>query len=228
MISVVVPALNEEDYLPDCLRSLNEQHFEGEYEVIVVDNGSSDGTAHVAHSSGAKVISERRSGIGQARQTGFIAARGHIVASTDADTIVPPDWLRKIERLFERNPRAVAVAGNHVLDEGPIAVRAWLKASIILMPFMTRCCPSLWSFTGANFAVQSRAFDAIGGFDTDLPYDEDTNLCQRLRHIGQIIYSPDLVVTTSGRAFTHDHMGLTRLLRYRPRPKSENLEDLNT
>ena len=87
--SVVIPAYNEADYLPAALRSLRAQDFPGAVEVIVVDNGSTDGTADLARRLGARVVEEHAPGVCAARQRGTLAARGEIVVSTDADTVHP-------------------------------------------------------------------------------------------------------------------------------------------
>ena len=80
MISIVIPARNEEKLLPDCLGSLRNQDYPGDYEIIVVDNGSTDATADIARSFGAKVIAANAEGsVFYARQAGADAARGDII-----------------------------------------------------------------------------------------------------------------------------------------------------
>jgi len=71
------------------------------FEIIVVDNGSSDGTAEIACRFGGRVISEPRKGVARARQIGFEAARGEVIASTNADTQVPPRWVARITAHFQ-------------------------------------------------------------------------------------------------------------------------------
>lgn len=75
MISVVIPALNEEKLIPDCLRSLGNQDYKGEYEIIVADNGSTDNTANIAQNFGARVISaNEEKSVFYARRVGADAA----------------------------------------------------------------------------------------------------------------------------------------------------------
>src|SRR5487761_191941 len=83
--SVVIPACNEAEFLGDCLHSLLRQDFPGDYEIIVVDNNSTDGTAAVARSFGVPVPDVNRAGVCWARQSGTTLASGEIVVSTDAD-----------------------------------------------------------------------------------------------------------------------------------------------
>src|SRR4029077_2365310 len=96
-VSVVVPAYNEEKNLPLALASLLNQELK-DFELIVVDNGSTDETPVIAKKLGARVIGENRRGVAHARQAGFLSSKGGIIATTDADTVVPPDWLSRIVR----------------------------------------------------------------------------------------------------------------------------------
>jgi len=214
MISVVVPALNEQDYIARCLNSLAQQDYPGRFEIIVVDNGSIDSTAAIAGSLGARVIHQPRKGIARARHSGFLAARGQIIASTDADTTVPGDWLSRINRLFRQNPGAVAVAGHFLLSDGPASVRWWIRVSRRLMPYILKFIPWLWNFSDVNFAIRADAFASVGGFNTDIPLGEDIDLCRRLRQKGRVIFEPSLLVQTSGRAFSNDRLGLKHLFHY--------------
>src|SRR4029450_13839495 len=91
--SVIVPAYNEAAYLGRALHSLQHQDYDGKYEIIVVDNNSTDDTAAVAARYGVRVVSEAEQGVCAARQRGADCARGAIIVSTDADTTQPEDWL---------------------------------------------------------------------------------------------------------------------------------------
>lgn len=95
-VSVVIPAYNEEKYIDACLSALSGQTMKP-FEVIVVDNNSTDNTQRVlsGHSSVA-VISEHTQGVTAARTAGFNAARGDIIARIDADTVVAPTWLERV------------------------------------------------------------------------------------------------------------------------------------
>src|ERR1700733_2854768 len=111
LISVVIPAYNEETYLPACLEALNNQTYpKDKFEIIVVDNNSKDKTPLIAKKAGATVITEKIQGHVFALNAGMKKARGEIIASTDADTRVNKDWLAIIERVF-RDKDVVAVTG---------------------------------------------------------------------------------------------------------------------
>lgn len=214
MISVVVPAFNEQRYIGQCLESLLNQNYHDNYEIIIVDNGSTDDTAAIADSYGVKVISEIRPGVTWARQRGFEVAKGEIIASTDADSIVPINWLTQIDQLFKYNTDAVAVAGHYLLFDGPMITRFAIKVSLKVIPLMLKLTPGLWNFPGSNFAVKKEAFYDIGGFNPYSRLYEDVYLCQQLRKKGRVVFSPNLIVSSSGRAFADDLLGLKHLVNY--------------
>lgn len=114
-ISVVIPVYNEASYLPACLESLRKQTLPPD-EIIIVDNNSTDRTARIAKDFGAKVINEPKQGIVFARNTGFDAARGDIIARGDADSIFPTDWLAEINRTLSGNRYAAITGGTTAYD----------------------------------------------------------------------------------------------------------------
>ncbi len=121
-VSVVIPAYNEEEYLPLCLQSIRRQDYPGEYEVIAADNASEDKTARVALSWGAKLVYENKRSPACARQKGAEAATGEIIAFIDADTQAPTCWLSAIVSRFVREPETVVVSGPYAyFDAGRIA-----------------------------------------------------------------------------------------------------------
>jgi glycosyltransferase involved in cell wall biosynthesis len=207
-VSVVIPAWNEEREIERCLESLSRQTYT-DFEVIVVDNGSTDATASLAKAWGARVIEESRRGISCARQAGFETARGSIVASTDADTVVPPNWLARIDETFRERSQTVGVFGPfqyqpHSASNAPAnRLIPLCSAGIASAQWLT------WKlgrphFPGSNFAVQRDAFLQVCGFRSPsnasfYSYWEDVQLGLKLNRIGEIRYLSDLVVLASGR-----------------------------
>ena len=203
-VSIVVPALNEERLLGQCLSSLKEQDYAGDYEIIVVDNNSTDRTREVALSCGVKVVSEPNIGTGSARQRGVLEAKGKIVAFTDADTMAPRQWLRTLVRQFTCNPKIIAVTGPYAFFD----VGATLRAISYIMNFVfiildnafryvTRKGGTIW---GSNFAVSKKVLLEIGGFNTSTKYlGEDYELSLRLIGKGKVSLIPNLFVLTSAR-----------------------------
>jgi peptidoglycan-N-acetylglucosamine deacetylase len=198
-VSVVIPAYNEEALLPACIDSLLVQHGAGELEIIVVDNGSTDATAAVARARGVRVVEEPRRGYSRALASGFAVARGDIIASTDADTVVPRFWISRILREYEERPDVVAVGGEIVFCDPTRRARIFTHG---LLPILNRFDrrgpggPHLW---GANLSVRRRVFEAAGGWNLDFNLQVDTELSERLRRFGRVVLLEDLPVYTSSR-----------------------------
>lgn len=203
-ISVVVPAYNEEKFLPRCLESLRNQDYTGNYEIIVVDNASPDNTAKVALAMGAKVVYENKRSPACARQRGLEEAKGDIVAFIDADTQAPPCWLSTIVRRFAREPKTVVISGPHAyFDAGKIAKIASYAANFVcisLDQLFRRAFNKGGALWGSNFAVRKSVLLAVGGFDTSIKfYGEEYELSLRLRNKGKAGILPRLFVLTSAR-----------------------------
>lgn len=195
LISVVIPALNEEKTIGKTLSSLIRQDYADQFEVIVADNGSNDKTAEIARQFGAKVIFAKQKGVARARQAGFEVAKGDIVASTDADTILPGNWLSSIISEFNNRPDAVAICGMfHFYDGGFILKIATSIFSYYVFKIFDWCA-------GFNLAVKKEAFTKVGGFNLNLALAEDIELCRRLKKVGKVYLLPFLKVKTSARRF---------------------------
>src|SRR3989344_4823515 len=114
-ISVVIPAYNEEKYISRCLDSLVAQKTHYEFEVIVVDNNSSDRTDIFAQKYKSrldlKIIKELHQGRGAARASGFAEARGDLILGTEADTQLPSDWIETLCNSLYSSSEIVAVSG---------------------------------------------------------------------------------------------------------------------
>lgn len=201
-ISVVIPAFNEEKFLASTLQSLLRQTHR-QFELLVVDNGSTDRTPEIARGYGARIISEPQKGVGFARDTGFRQAGGEIVATTDADTVVPADWVEKIVRKFENQPELVAFGGLYRLYSGPLLARFAIRYLGAVAWRLDRFFSGGWSLPGANLAVRKSVFLRAGGFKTSLKLSEDAELSQRLKHYGAVVLDPEFRVATSGRRFRH-------------------------
>lgn len=110
-ISVVIPVLNEERYLPRCLEGLlNQQYPKTRYEIIFADGGSTDRSRELIEAAGCRVIANPGRTVLCGRNEGFAAAQGEIIAFTDADCLFPPDWLQRAARYFEQ-PDVAGISG---------------------------------------------------------------------------------------------------------------------
>jgi peptidoglycan-N-acetylglucosamine deacetylase len=200
MISVVIPAFNEERLIGNSLRSIKNQDFKGDYEVIVVDNCSLDNTAQIARDLGAKVVSCNRKGVSFARQAGAKAASGDIIVQADADTLYPRGWLTRIHKHFEAHPKAIAVAGTFIYKDPPW----WAGAEYFLRIFFNILSSLItgrpFIISGANFAFLKTALIQIGGYEHDSYSADQYNVSTRLSQVGKIIYDPWSYCATSERS----------------------------
>jgi peptidoglycan/xylan/chitin deacetylase (PgdA/CDA1 family)/GT2 family glycosyltransferase len=240
LVSVVIPAHNEEDYLLSCLESIKNQDYAGEYEVIVVDNASTDTTAEIARNWGARVVYEGKRSPACARQKGAEVATGKIIAFIDADTQAPARWLSTIVWRFLCEPETVVISGPYAFyDAGKIARIASYGnfISIIIDQLFRKAFNKGSAVWGSNFAVRRSALLEVGGFDTSIRfYGEEYELSLRLAKAGKGGIIPRLFVLTSSRRLKRigvvnqywnwivDYFSV--LFWYKP--ISEELEDLPT
>jgi len=198
-ISVVVPALNEEKYIGRCLSSLTNQTYPRElYEIIVVDNGSTDRTAEIARGRGAKVVYEPQRGVSRARHRGAQEARGEVIAGTDADAVAPPTWLEEIARAIGRDETLGLVTGPVVFHDGSHFER-WFTRHISSGTTRLLCTLGRTVISGNNFAVRTRDYWRVGGFNTSLFSAEDIELAARLRAVTKTTFRPEMLMYSSAR-----------------------------
>ncbi len=203
-LSLIIPAHNEELYLADCLRfvaaELKANHDSGPFEVIVVDNASTDRTAEIAaRFPGVRVVHEPRKGLTRARQCGLEAAEGQILAFVDADTRMPRGWICQVLRLFDSNSATVCVSGPYVyydlMSVKTTLVRLYWLLIARPMYFITQ-----YMAVGGNFAARRDALTQIGGFDATISfYGEDTDIARRLSKVGDVVFDMGLIMQTSAR-----------------------------
>jgi glycosyltransferase involved in cell wall biosynthesis len=194
MLSFVIPAHNEEALLGDTLRALRTaaEAAAVPFELIVVNDGSTDQTAEIAQSCGATVVTVHVRKIAAARNAGARAARGETLIFVDADTLVPA---KTVAAVMAQLRRGVVGGGAQVrLDAGaPLWGRAF--AGLVVAIY------SQQRLAGGCFLFARRdAFDAVGGFDESYFASEEYHLSQALKAKGRFaIVRP--AVTTSGRKF---------------------------
>jgi glycosyltransferase involved in cell wall biosynthesis len=204
LISVVVPAFNEEDYLDETLASLkrakafllDERGLPAE--IIVVDNDSDDATADVARARGVKVVLETQHNVGTVRNTGAKLCNGDVLVFVDADTIVPDKLL---SRIVEAMSDATCFGGAVETDYRPmkVTVRIYLQFWRILGKLTGMA-------QGATQFCRRDMFFALNGYDETLFMGEDVEFNWRLkrfakRHNGRVVFLDDLRVIPSTRRF---------------------------
>ena len=199
LISIVVPAYNEENNLPACLDSLRAQDFTGTCEIIVVDNASRDRTAEVARGYGVTLITCEKRGAFFARAAGAAVAKGEIIAQADADTIYPANWLSSFVRRFEENKEAVAVGGRFVYINPPwwAPLERFVRIFINILAIALLGRPFIIS--GANFSFKRWAFLQIDGYNPYVYAADQFDLATRLSRVGRVVYDDRIKVRTSAR-----------------------------
>jgi peptidoglycan/xylan/chitin deacetylase (PgdA/CDA1 family) len=200
MITIVVPAFNEEKLIGECLVSLKNQDYKNDYEIIVVDNASNDNTARAAREKGARVIYCAQKGVSYARQAGADAALGEIIVQADADTIYPSWWLTRIQKQFDSHPKAVAVAGTFIYKNPPWwgGFEYFLRVFFNLLTALILRRPYIIS--GANFAFYKKSLAQIGGYDPSAYSSDQFNISTRLGQIGKVVYDRGSWGATSARS----------------------------
>jgi glycosyltransferase involved in cell wall biosynthesis len=191
-LSVIVPAYNEETLLPGCLDSLLVQTADpASYEVLVVDNQSTDQTAAIARKQGVRVEAEPRKGYVHAIRRGVEASQAGLLAFTDADCRASQDWVARILRDFEETPGIVALGGKlDFFDLSPI-LREVTKGILAFSSVLP----------GSNMVLRREALDRIGGIDPRVNLSADYWLTLKLKRVGRIRMDRGLIVHTSGRRF---------------------------
>lgn len=198
-VSLVIPVYNEESYLRPCLEAAlaQDQPF---FEIIVVDNNCTDKTAEIARAfAGVRVVSEPHQGKVYARNTGFAAARGDIIARIDADTVLPPEWSTTVAHIFA-DPAVDAASGRPYYYD-----LAWPRLTFVVEGFFRRRLAHELRETlflqGANMAVRRSAWHDVTALLCDSrTIHEDFDIAIHLQRRGHtVVYDEALVAGLSAR-----------------------------
>ena len=207
LFSVIVPSFNRRDEIQELLSSLQQQSISKKlFEVIIVDDGSTDGTAHWLATFqnrttlNLRLLQQDHRGPGAARNTGINSARGRILVFIDSDCIAPANWLREIKKVFDADPHCQAFGGR---DDARRDFRPLLKAINYTM--------TSFLFTGGmrggkkkrlakfyprsfNMGIMKNLAQRIGGF-SELRHGQDIEFSHRiLKSHAKVAYIPDAVV----------------------------------
>ena len=185
-VSVVVPAYNAQRTLSATIASIQSQTFD-DFEIVVVDDGSTDATVQVADSLGEsrlRVISQSNRGHAAARNTGIAAARGRYIAFVDADDLWLPDKLARQLVEVSRNPRVRALQTGAIRVDDDLNV-LWVEEctrsfDVLWDTLCFRNMPALMS----TLLVERSLLDEVGGFDPSLIILQDWDLAIRLARTG--------------------------------------------
>jgi GT2 family glycosyltransferase len=193
-ISVIVCTYNSEQTLRACFDGLNRLEYP-DYEVIVVNDGSTDATDEITTTYGFRLISTENQGLASARNVGLQAAAGEIVAYIDADAHPDPHWLSHLAVSFMRSSHA-GVGGPNIPPAGDghvadcVANAPGGPTHVLLSDREAEHIP------GCNMAFRKASLNAIGGFDPQFRIaGDDVDICWRLQDQGWTVgFSPGAVV----------------------------------
>ncbi|HYT50326.1 MAG TPA: glycosyltransferase [Pyrinomonadaceae bacterium] len=179
--SVIIPAYNEEQYLPRLLESIEvaRANYSGgpdQVEVIVADNDSTDATAEVAALHGARVVTVAKRRIAAARNGGARVARGEILCFIDADSAIHPQTFDEVDRAMKTGRYVWGVTGA-TMERKSLAlfVTYWMFMPMVLVTGLDM---------GFSFC-RREDFEAVGGYDESRLYAEDVLLPLALRRLGR-------------------------------------------
>jgi len=176
--SIVIPARDEEHYLPRCLDSIERAAapYSDQVEVIVVINRCTDATEEIAHARGARVVHEDSKCLSTIRNAGARLAEGEILLTIDADSLMSAGLLQEVDQLLDSG-RYIGGGTRFVFDRRSmlLSLMTWLITALLLVIRVA----------GACFWCLRRDFLAVGGFDERLTSFEDVDFARRLKRHGK-------------------------------------------
>jgi len=195
LVSVIIPALNEEQFIPRCLAGVTSVYYpSGLIEIIVVDNGSTDRTVNLAREFGATVMQVPNKSVGFLRNAGAAAARGEILAFLDADCVPDKSWLFNATRVLSEED---CVTGSRVaVPKGS----TWIEQLWYGGSRMGRYAVNY--INSGNLVLRKDIFLQVGGFNEELVTGEDAEFCVRARKLVRIVADTGIRVEHLGNPRT--------------------------
>ena len=200
-VSVIIAAYNAEETLDAQLDALERQTADFSFEVLVCDNGSTDGTAALTRRRMQRtphlrlIDASARRGPGAARNAGARAARAPFLVFCDADDVVADDWLALMHGSLSEAPFVSGTSRRPELNSRP-ENPTYFDWSLYRMPFF----PYLAGAGAGNMGIHKAVFDEVGGFDETLRTGEDLDLCWRVQLAGYpLIANDSAIVNVSNR-----------------------------
>ena len=188
-LSFIIPVFNEEAFLKQCLQSVTNLEFSGyPYEIIILDNGSTDYSHKIMHELGFQFQVKQGLHVGALRNYGARMAKGEICVFMDSDVELSPAWLQRgLDGL--KDDDVVAIAGPRGMPHDPTWVQKVWNYNRHSTEIRQKVVPVAWHPTMA-FMVRRKDFLAVSGFNEELETAEDVDLGYRLSARGQLLFDP--------------------------------------
>lgn len=208
--SVIIPAYNAEKTLPFCLEALADQSVpKGDYEVIVVDDGSTDDTSNTGSEFNVRYFFQVNQGPGTARNRGAREAKGGLILFTDADCVPDHNWIQEMASPFS-DPDVVAVKGAYKTRQTELMAR-FAQAEFEDRYNLLQKSPSIDMVATYSAAFRKDVFSNMGGFDQSFPVanNEDTEFSYRLATAGyKMVFNPRALVYHTHSATLREYLKL--------------------
>jgi len=207
MLSIIIPTLNEEKYLPVLLESIKKQKFQGDYELIVADAGSQDKTIEIVRNFGGRIVPGGLPAKG--RNEGTKTAKGDIFLFLDADLKLPDDFLEK--SLKEFNERKLGAVSYRLT---PQTSKKIIKIGLNLFyNWPITFFQNVLAYGAMGILVKKEIFDQVGGFDESIKLAEDHFFCRQTAKFGKFGIVKSTEIYMFPRRFEKDGY-LRTLLKY--------------
>ena len=205
MISIIIPALNEENYLPRLLGSLEKQNLK-DYEIILADAGSKDRTIEIAKKYGCKVVPGGLPAKG--RNEGAKAARGDLFLFLDSDLVLPEGFLDVFLQEFKKKNLDIASTDLEFLTDKKI-----YKIAAFLCNIYYRCTQRILPHISQCILVKKEFHNRIEGFDEEIKLSEDFAYIKKMCKIAKFGHISKIKFYSSARRFEKDGL-INTFLKY--------------
>ncbi len=184
MLSIIIPTLNEEKYLPLLLESIKRQDFNENYEIIVADAGSKDKTVEIAKSYNCKVV---KGGLpAKGRNQGAKVASGDLFLFLDAEVLLPPNFLINVLLEFKKRNLDVASCGLEPIEEKWIPRFIFPKFSYnLLYNWPARFLENVFPYASSMILVKKEIHEKLNGFNEEIKIAEDHDYARRAANVGK-------------------------------------------
>jgi cellulose synthase/poly-beta-1,6-N-acetylglucosamine synthase-like glycosyltransferase len=175
MISIIIPARNEEKNIEDVLGSIKKNKYKKKYEIIVIDGKSNDKTREIAKKFGSRIIIQKKLGISNARNLGWKYAKGNILIFIEADHRVSPKFLDAIDKMFQNKN---VICGR---NEVKVIKKNWIQKALAVQIELATKRQKAWEFPNV---FRKEVLKKTGGWDENIDFAEDRELPTRIKKLG--------------------------------------------